>query len=720
MKQLLALLACLLTFTVLAKPGVVTITSEAPLQNISSVVEVFSDTRNQYSHATVSQLDSFQVLGNDVLNLGISEGSHWVRFALRNMSGKPNLILALNQPVLDEAEVFIIYPDGKQRHYALGNASTFTNRFYQHQNLLFDIPVANGVEVIIYARVAAMEALLLPMEIGTEATVLQGLTLDDFLNGLYYGLMLVMLLYNVFVWLSLRDPLYLRYVFYVFCVAMTQACLQGYGFRLLWPSMPQLQTYAVPIAGAFSGISTIFFIRPMLQMKERAPKLDKIMLGILGLYVLILIVIGTGKLTVAYSMIDLGALAGAVTILISAMVISLQGYRPAKFILLSWTVFLVAVIIFVLKDFNAVPYNALTSHALLIGSGLETVLLSFALADRINILKIEKERSQAETIQVLKENERLVREQNVILEQRVVERTLDLQKSNAELSVALSDLKEAQTQLVDAEKMATLGHLTAGIAHEINNPINFVISNVAPLRRDIGDLKEVLALFDDALAGNWDADKAANARNTVQDIELDYVLEEVDKLLDGIDEGARRTAEIVKGLRNFSRLDESSMKKASMVESLDGTLVILNSQIKNQIKIVKNYEYDEKIDCLPGKVNQVFMNILTNAVQVFDQSLNHPDPTITLGVVEQGDYVKITIADNGAGMPAEVKKRIFEPFFSTKDVGKGTGLGLSIVFNIVKSHHGNIMVDSEPGQGTTFTIILPKQQVAPATTPVLE
>ena len=161
------------------------------------------------------------------------------------------------------------------------------------------------------------------------------------------------------------------------------------------------------------------------------------------------------------------------------------------------------------------------------------------------------------------------------------------------------------------------------------------------------------------------------------------------------------------------------MKKASMVECLDGTLVLLNSQIKNHINIIRQYEYEDKIDCLPGKVNQVFMNIITNAVQVFELTPEHPSPTVILGVMADGENVKVTIADNGVGMPPEVKKRIFEPFFSTKDVGKGTGLGLSIVFNIVKSHHGNIFVDSEPGKGTTFTIILPKQQVSPATTPVL-
>lgn len=712
---ILALVVALLALPSLAQTSIVEVMGQNPYLKVGSVIEVFSDKANSYSFEQVAKLDSFKRANTDVLNLGLSDGSHWLRLKIRNRTMRPSLMLALQQPVLDHAELYVVYEDGHVRSQEVTSSLPFMTREYQHQDYLFDIWLPTGQEATIYVKVQALEALLLPVVIGTETSVLQRLTLNDFLNGLYYGLMLVMILYNLFVWYSLRDPLYLRYVFYVFCVAITQACLQGYGFRLLWPDLPSVQLYAVPIAGAFSGISTLLFIRPFLHMAERAPLLNKIMLGILGYYFLILGVIVTGKLTLAYSLIDLGALLGAVVIMAAAIQVTAQGYRPAKFILVSWTVFLLAVIVFVLKDYDIIPYTNLTSHALLIGSGLEVVLLSIALADRINTLKAEKEHSQAEAIQVLQENERLVREQNVILEQRVAERTLSLQASNKELSIALSDLKETQTQLVDAEKMATLGQLTAGIAHEINNPINFVISNVAPLRRDFNDIKEVLEAYAPATGENWTEDNAAKVRALIQDIELDYVLDEVNKLLDGIDEGARRTAEIVKGLRNFSRLDESAMKKASMEESLEGTLVLLNSMIKNRIHVTRDYNYPEPIDCLPGKLNQVFMNIITNAIQVFDNLPDHPNPTIGLGLYDEGSNVRITISDNGTGMPEDVKKRIFEPFFSTKEVGKGTGLGLSIVYNIIKSHNGNITVESVPGHGTTFAIVIPKEQSIPAT-----
>jgi signal transduction histidine kinase len=444
------------------------------------------------------------------------------------------------------------------------------------------------------------------------------------------------------------------------------------------------------------------FIRPILQMKERSPKIDIVMLLIFGLYILILITIGLGYKVLAYNLIDLGALTGAFTILIAATVISLQGYRPAKFILVSWTMFLISVIVFVLKDFDLVPYNTFTNYSLLLGSGLETVLLSFALADRINSLKIEKEQSQAETIEALQVNEKLVRDQNSVLELRVEERT-------ESLSLALKDLKEAQTQLVESEKMATLGQLTAGIAHEINNPINFVISNVQPLRQDFGDIKEVLAHFEDAAQNQWDASKAQKVNRLIQDIDLDYVLQEINLLLNGIDEGAKRTSEIVLGLRNFSRLDERSMKKALISECLDSTLILLNSIVKSKIDIVKVYADLPEIDCQPGKINQVFMNILTNAIQALEE-YKVPEPQIRIQTKDHDTEIMISISDNGPGMSEDVKNHIFEPFFSTKDVGKGTGLGLSIVHGIIKSHNGKIEVETALGKGTTFFIWLPKIQ----------
>ncbi|RZK69409.1 MAG: GHKL domain-containing protein [Pedobacter sp.] len=365
-------------------------------------------------------------------------------------------------------------------------------------------------------------------------------------------------------------------------------------------------------------------------------------------------------------------------------------------------------IIFILKDVGLLAPNFFTNNAILISSGVEAILLSFALADKINIFKKEKEESQAEALRVVTENEKLVREQNVILEIKVKERTEELENTNSTLNTTLIDLKEAQSQLVDSEKMAGLGQLTAGIAHEINNPINFVTSNIKPLELDINELNEVITMYDN-LDPNGDLKEQLNAIEVFKrSIDINFVREEIKSLLSGIDEGAQRTAEIIRSLKNFSRLDENDTKPVNLQEGLDSTLVLIKSTFPSNLKIIKEYAAIPDVECMPGKINQVFMNLITNAIHAI-KSNGRPDKEeyITIKTYQEGDFVKISIKDSGVGMPESVKQKIFEPFFTTKDVGEGTGLGLSIVFRIIENHHGTIEVITKVNEGTEFIINLP-------------
>jgi signal transduction histidine kinase/HAMP domain-containing protein len=283
---------------------------------------------------------------------------------------------------------------------------------------------------------------------------------------------------------------------------------------------------------------------------------------------------------------------------------------------------------------------------------------------------------------------------------------LDNTHAYEKLNTALAELKETQSQLVQSEKMASLGQLTAGIAHEINNPINFVSANVRPLQRDIASLLEVLRRYAEIDPSNGVAEKIAEIRSLRDELELDYVVEEIDQLIKGIEDGARRTAEIVRGLRNFSRVDESDLKRTNVHEGIDSTLILLHNIYKDRIEVVREYGELPEIECFPGQLNQVFMNLLTNAVQAIDGT-----GTITIRTASTGDAIRIEIADSGPGIPASIRERIFDPFFTTKDVGKGTGLGLSISLGIIRKHNGTIAVDSPPGGGTTFTLTLPVDHV---------
>jgi signal transduction histidine kinase len=463
---------------------------------------------------------------------------------------------------------------------------------------------------------------------------------------------------------------------------------------------------------ALSGIFSILFINNFMNIKVYTPVLYKILRVILITYCLIIVISFTGNYRLATLIMQLLVVVLSITGYTVAVKITRKGYRPARFFLIAFSIFIAGVIVFVLSNANVLPYNNYTYYAMPIGSAIEVVLLSIALADKINIFRKEKEESQAQTVAALQENERIIREQNVMLEGKVNERTYELKLSNDGLTQAMTDLKEAQGQLVESEKMASLGQLTAGIAHEINNPINFVTSNVKPLNRDVKILLDTVDAIEQIMLDEAPLpEKKRRIEEYKEEIDYDYLKLEISQLLSGIGDGASRTAEIVKGLRIFSRLDEDDLKKADINEGIDSTLIITNNMLNNKIKVVKHYANLPMVECYPGKLNQVFLNMISNAVYAIKKKFDEKDGgLLTITTSHDEKSVFISFADNGIGMDETTKKRLFEPFFTTKDVGEGTGLGLSISYNTINKHNGQIQINSQLGIGTEFIIILPLTQ----------
>ena len=274
--------------------------------------------------------------------------------------------------------------------------------------------------------------------------------------------------------------------------------------------------------------------------------------------------------------------------------------------------------------------------------------------------------------------------------------------SYSKMTEAFEQLKSAQSKLVEAEKMASLGVLTAGVAHEINNPVNFISGGINSLKENYTDLKKILGMIENPDPKKLPEELWKQVTVFQKEIELSSLLPEMEILINTIQNGASRTAEIVKGLRNFSRLDESDMKIASLEEGINNTLIILNNKIKSRIRIKKEFGNIPEIHCYPGQINQVFMNILSNAADAIEDK-----GEIIIRTWHDAGKIYISIRDSGSGMPEEVKSHIFEPFFTTKSVGQGTGLGLSISYGIIESHKGLIEVISMPGEGTEFIISLP-------------
>ena len=278
----------------------------------------------------------------------------------------------------------------------------------------------------------------------------------------------------------------------------------------------------------------------------------------------------------------------------------------------------------------------------------------------------------------------------------------ELEKQTYELNRTLDELTQAQTHLVQSEKMASLGQLTAGVAHELNNPINFVSTSIKPLQRNVEDLLSLLNKYDSVIKKNDLSAGFIEVEELKETVDLDYLIKETQNLFKGIIEGSSRSMQIVKDLRTFSRMDENEFKPVDIHDGIDSTLLLLHHKMQNRITVHKNYGKIPHVECLPGKLNQVFMNILTNSILAIKG-----EGEIFIETSSSKDKVKISIRDDGMGMSPEVRDHIFEPFFTTRSVGEGTGLGLSISYSIIEEHAGTVEVTSEPGEGTVFIITLP-------------
>lgn len=673
------------------------------------------DETNNLSFNEISTNGAFQRLDKDIATLQDADATYWLRFTVKNSDNTGKLFVEFVQPFLDQIDFYYPDDDGNYQVKKGGMKYPFDQRQYgQSTNFLYDLNVLAGQEKTYYARVKVKQQTVLPVRI-FPATKFYSNTIN--LNvwfGIYCGIIIVMFLYNIFVYLSIRDKSYIYYVIHTIVVGLTQATLTGFTYKYLWPDSPRFADYSFFLFTCLVSIVGVQFLIEFLRIRTIAPRIFRVLKIFQAVYVVYIITSLLGFNSATYS--AMLPTQGTIAFVILGVSIHLyrKGLTEAKYYLIGWTSLMVAIVIYALKDAGVMPFNNFTSYILLFGSAAEVTLLSFALADKINIFKLEKEESQAQALTALEENARIIREQNVILETKVTERTVELKQSNDELNKTLKDLKEAEAQLVESEKMASLGQLTAGIAHEINNPINFVTSNVKPLKRDVDMILDMLNQVEQITVSEVSTDeKKQQIKELKDDLDFDYLKEEISYLLNGITEGSNRTAEIVKGLRVFSRLDEDDLKLADINEGMDSTLVIVRNTLGTNIDIVREYGELPPVECYPGKLNQVFLNIITNGLQAIRSKFKDEKGgllTITTTVVDE-DNIRINIKDNGIGMDENTKKKVFEPFFTTKDVGEGTGLGMSIVYNTINKHNGKIEFDSVLGEGTEFIITLPVKLV---------
>ena len=284
-----------------------------------------------------------------------------------------------------------------------------------------------------------------------------------------------------------------------------------------------------------------------------------------------------------------------------------------------------------------------------------------------------------------------------------------VEQRNQALQLEIDERKQLQSQLIQSEKLASLGQMAAGVAHEINNPVGFVSSNLGTLDGYFKQLQRMLDAYQQAQEALPPGACIEQLNALRKDLDLDFLKEDIPILIRESKDGIARVTQIVKDLKNFSRVDnDENWQWANLQHGIDSTLNIVASELKHKADVIKHYQPLPDIECLASQINQVVMNLVINAAQAMGSERG----TITLSNGVEGDQVWLEVADNGCGIAPHSLQKIFDPFFTTKPVGEGTGLGLSLSYGIVKKHHGEISVRSEVGTGTTFRVVLPIRQTA--------
>jgi len=677
---------------------------------IKDKISYYIDSANKLSLNDIRG-KKFSVLKNEIFNYYHTHDKIiWIHFGLKNNSSLPTLYINIDYSLIDKITLYS-FKDGLLVDSAVEGFNGNGNK----QRPFFNLNLKPGESREYFLKAESEAPFFLPLQIGSYSSFQRKFQTRDAFTGLYLGIMFALFFYNAVIYFFVKDKSYIYYVIYTLFMALTQITILGYAWRFIDFGNAWLDHLIIILFPCLAGYFVIMFARTFMNLKSFFPIADRLFDIFILVYAAAAVLMAFNKYSISYRIIDTNVLILSVYALVVSILAVKKGSRPAIFFLIAWVILIICLVIYSLRNFEVLPYERVSSYLLYMGSAVQTVLLSIALADKINIYKKETELSQARALSVSLENEKLVKEQNVRLEEEVSNRTQELQNTNLQLSEALDNLKDTQTQLVEAEKMASLGQLTAGIAHEINNPINFVKSNINPLRLDVKDLMEILNAYDE-LHTIQDLNAYKQKLGAIEELktgmDVTYLQKEIDSLILGIEEGAERTAEIVRGLRTFSRIDEAALKTVNIHDGILSTLVLLKNNFPYYINLVKEFNANGNIECFPGKLNQVFMNVITNAIQAIKaKPVKEDEETIVIKTRDiENDQIEISIKDSGVGMTDEIKHHIFEPFFTTKEIGEGTGLGMAIVFKIIQKHSGKISIISSPNEGAEFIITLPNHQ----------
>ncbi len=693
--QLRAIIWCLLPWlltlpvvTLASAAEQVQLTNEQLRYPLAQQMMYFADPDGKLQFQDAIESRQYQAIHSKEPNFGFTKDTYWFRVEIINQSARSNeWYLESQYALLDYIDAWLVYPDHRVVPYHSGDMLPFDQRSIPHRNPIFSLHLAKGERVTVYLRAKSAGSVQVRMVLWHPQALLERDHKDQIIFGLFYGILLSMFLYNLIIYLAIRDLSYFHYLHYLVSYAILQLTINGLAFEYLWPQLPVWGNTALPIFVYLSLVGMMEFSRSFMDMKSSQPRINWLFRNFSCLFLFLVPCAFFLPYALQVKICVLSTIIIPLLIFYSSAIALRLKVRQAKYFLLAWSALLVGVMLFALASISLLPMIFITEYGFQIGSALEVVLLSAALVNRMQSLKDE--------------NQRIQREATETLEQRVKVRTQKLEEANQELEQAFTSLSNMQQDLIRSEKMAALGSLVGGIAHELNTPIGNSITMGSSL------LTETNLMLAEVQTGQV---RLQTAQTHLEDISMG-----IEVLMRNLE----RAAELVSSFKQVA-VDRATdqVRKFDVKHALEEIVLTLWPLIRGTpYRLELDLADDIEIESYPGPLGQIITNFVNNAILHGFDGRSHGCMYLSTHTVAP-DKVEITFSDDGKGMDATHLKRIFEPFFTTRLGQGGSGLGMHIVYNLVTGRlQGQIDVQSEPDHGTTLTLLLPRKLATADATP---
>ncbi|MBC7918433.1 MAG: sensor histidine kinase [Rhodoferax sp.] len=656
---------------------------------LTEYVSVLSDESQALALSDVRQADVVarflpSTVKGSALSFGYTKSAVWLRLQLRNTSDQPlQRYLEVAYAGLSTVQMHQVRADGSTVSYVTGGALAFSTRPLASRFFVFPLLVPAHSEQTVFLRVQSMKSMVVPVRLW-EPLAYQAYERSDYMAQCwYFGMATAMVIFNLLLFIALRDRIYLLYVGFVSSLALTLSSGTGLAKEYLWPHANTWSEYAVAVGNNVAIALLLLFMRSMLNIRSVAPWLNRLMLWLAAAYLILPLGYAIAYQAFAEGMLVFQVMT-ALFIVAVGVYCAKKGQRSAVIFLLAFSALVIGGISSALLTLDRIPVNAFTLNGMQLGSAMEMLLLALALADRLNESRKATSIAQAEALSAERKLVESLRASERLLEERVQART-------AELSSTVERLQRTQADLVQSEKLASLGSLVAGVAHELNTPIGNALTVATTLQDTTRELKSTM-------------DKGEMRKST-----LSRYMDDALPMADLIARSCERASLLVSSFKRVAVDQTTEHRRKFDVRALvEDVCNSLRPGFKN-VSWQMDIQIPEGIECdsYPGPLGQVVANLVQNAsIHAFT---SHPDGTLRLSATATDNEVSLEIADNGAGMSPEVLAHIFDPFYTTRLGQGGSGLGLSICMNIVTGVlGGSLQALSESGKGSRFIIRFPR------------